>query len=278
MRVVAKVLLVLSVVGLVFIVLVVVGLWGNGPKGNAAGPSRFSLPSDQRRPGAAEAERPYNDPITRFQHLRDQPPSEADRNARGAGHPPKSDLRSTSEKEGDARLRLSDEPVFGADPPGPTLRPEGAKGTVVTEGWKPKSGPPDSGNVHVVQQGDTLYGIAVQHYGDAKYVPMIEAANPGLSARALQVGHRLTLPGVEPMPAPAPGEAKGGAAAGPGAAPADPGKVYLVRKGDTLVTIARRFYGDASTYRSIYELNRDTLASPGATLYVGQHLRMPDKP
>jgi nucleoid-associated protein YgaU len=272
MRVAAKVLLVVSVVGLVFVVLVVVGLWTGNQKG--AGSANVTLPYDEQHKEAAEPAPKYSDPITRFQHLHEPPPAEpADTHAKA---PEKRDLASTSEHEGNPALRGSEEPVFGADPPGPTLRPHGSRGTVVTDAWKPVIGSGDGGNIYTVQQGDTLYGIAVQRYGDAKYVPMIEAANPGLTPKSLQVGHKLTLPAPEAAEKPAPSD--GGPAVKPTEdRPADAGKIYIVRRGDTLATIARRFYGDASMYRKIYEANSDTLSSVTVPLYVGQHLRMPEK-
>ena len=274
MRVAAKILLVVSVVGLVFVVLVVVGLWTGGHKGGATSPD-VTLPYDESHKEAAEPAPKYNDPVTRFQHLHDVPSQPEPGDVHGKA-PEKHDLASTSEHEGNSALRESDAPVFGADPPGPTLRPRGARGTVVTDAWKPVIGAADGGNIYTVQQGDTLYGIAVQRYGDAKYVPMIQAANPGLTPRSLQVGHKLTLPAPEPAEKPAPDGGPG--VKPPDEKPADAGKIYIVRRGDTLATIARRFYGDASMYRKIYELNQDTLASVTAPLYVGQHLRLPEKP
>ena len=53
-------------------------------------------------------------------------------------------------------------------------------------------------------------------------------------------------------------------------------KVYVVQKNDTLIGIARRFYGDAAMYKNIYEANRDILPSVNATFYVGQRLRLPE--
>ena len=95
---------------------------------------------------------------------------------------------------------------------------------------------------------------------------LIEAANPGVNARALKIGDRLVLP-EKPKPQ----------EAGVAPTPAQT-KVYVVQKNDTLIGIARRFYGDASMYRRIYEANRDVLKSPTAPLYVGQRLRMPEGP
>ncbi len=52
------------------------------------------------------------------------------------------------------------------------------------------------------------------------------------------------------------------------------GKTYVVRKGDTLYGLARRFYHDQSRWRDIYNANRAQLASPNQ-LRVGMKLVIP---
>jgi nucleoid-associated protein YgaU len=51
-----------------------------------------------------------------------------------------------------------------------------------------------SGGKYVVKAGDTLYRIAVKHYGDGKQWKKIVAANPGISPTHLRVGQSLILP------------------------------------------------------------------------------------
>jgi len=51
-------------------------------------------------------------------------------------------------------------------------------------------------------------------------------------------------------------------------------RTYRVREGDTLVSIARRLYGDGRRYRDIFEANRDQLKGPNA-LPVGVLLVLP---
>ena len=48
---------------------------------------------------------------------------------------------------------------------------------------------------------------------------------------------------------------------------------YTVKSGDTLWYIAKRYLGDGSRYREIYELNKDILKSP-SLIYPGQTLRI----
>jgi nucleoid-associated protein YgaU len=51
---------------------------------------------------------------------------------------------------------------------------------------------------------------------------------------------------------------------------------YVVRRGDTLRSIAARFLGDASDWPRIYRVNRDRLRSP-TELRVGMELRIPPR-
>jgi nucleoid-associated protein YgaU len=55
-----------------------------------------------------------------------------------------------------------------------------------------------------------------------------------------------------------------------------PMRTYVVRRGDTLRSIAARFYGDESDWRRIYRVNRDRLRSP-TDLRVGMELRIPPR-
>lgn len=54
--------------------------------------------------------------------------------------------------------------------------------------------PAPTGTTYTVKKGDTLYGIARAHYGDAKQWKRIAEANPGVNPQALKVGQVLHLP------------------------------------------------------------------------------------
>jgi nucleoid-associated protein YgaU len=53
------------------------------------------------------------------------------------------------------------------------------------------------------------------------------------------------------------------------------GRTYTVQKGDSLSKIAKREYGDAQSWRRIYEANRNTIQNPDL-IYPGQVIRIPD--
>jgi nucleoid-associated protein YgaU len=52
------------------------------------------------------------------------------------------------------------------------------------------------------------------------------------------------------------------------------GKTYVVVKGDSLSKIAKREYGDANKWRTIYEANKDLISDPNL-IYPGQALKIP---
>ena len=56
-----------------------------------------------------------------------------------------------------------------------------------------------------------------------------------------------------------------------------PQQTYTVEKGDSLSRIAKRFYGDANAWPSIFEANRDLLDDP-ARIQPGQVLKIPERP
>jgi 5'-nucleotidase len=47
---------------------------------------------------------------------------------------------------------------------------------------------------YTIKKGDTLYGIAVAHYGDGKQWTRIANANPGIDPSRLMVGKTIIIP------------------------------------------------------------------------------------
>lgn len=72
----------------------------------------------------------------------------------------------------------------------------------------------------------------------------------------------------------------GGSSTAPRAVPADVvrppdvERTYTVVAGDSLSKIAQREYGDAGSWRRIYEANRDIVKDPDL-IHPGQRLRIP---
>jgi len=49
---------------------------------------------------------------------------------------------------------------------------------------------------------------------------------------------------------------------------------YVIEKGDTLSGIAKKFYGNAAAYQSIFEANREVIRDANL-IYPGQKIRIP---
>jgi nucleoid-associated protein YgaU len=55
-------------------------------------------------------------------------------------------------------------------------------------------------------------------------------------------------------------------------------QTYEIQSGDTLLSIAEQFYGDATQWRTIYDANRDVIGNNPDALKVGTSLKIPPKP
>ena len=164
---------------------------------------------------------------------------------------------------------------------------------------------------YVIRDGDDLTGIATRFYGHAAAATAIWSANrdtipdpnvlpigavvrlppawtmvasPGDDPRAIEPrpGVALPLPGGGGLPpeAAAPATRPVGWLAGDGrplapvaAAAPRPAAVRLA-PGETLASLARRFYGDERMADRIWEVNRDRLRSPQLVV-AGMELRLP---
>jgi len=56
------------------------------------------------------------------------------------------------------------------------------------------------------------------------------------------------------------------------------GSTYTIAEGDTLATVAERFYGDPSLWRPIYEANRAAIGDNPDNVRVGTTLQIPPRP
>lgn len=107
---------------------------------------------------------------------------------------------------------------------------------------------------HKIARGDTLGALAAKH---GTTVRAIEALNPGVDPRRLQVGQTLLIPPPRPK----------AAAAAAGSTP-DSGEVYTVKSGDTLLRISRQFGTTPREIRALNGLKSDRIL-------VGQKLKIP---
>ena len=96
---------------------------------------------------------------------------------------------------------VSDVPGPTPSKPTPSVTPPAkpAEGTpTITLGAPNRSAPltppPATGGNYTVRQGDTLWSIARNHYGDGQKWKTIVAANPGLTPEKMRIGQTIMLP------------------------------------------------------------------------------------
>lgn len=122
------------------------------------------------------------------------------------------------------------------------------------------------GTEHVIKSGDTIAELA-KRYGVTTQA--IIDANPRVKPRNLKLDEKLTIPPPAPVSAtstPGSGSAVGGAVSAPGE-----GEVYIVRQGDNLTKIGKRFGVSVKALRAANNLRNDRIV-------VKQRLIIPAKP
>jgi len=131
---------------------------------------------------------------------------------------------------------------------------------------------PEWPKTYTAVKGDTLAGIARKFYGSEKHWRLIADANKTVlpDPSRLRVGVKLTLP--QP-----PASSTTTHAATSGRNQPTRGLPYKVKKGDTLIAIARAAYGDGTKWRSILDANKAVLPSP-RQLAEGMVITLPTNP
>jgi nucleoid-associated protein YgaU len=64
-------------------------------------------------------------------------------------------------------------------------------------------------------------------------------------------------------------------AGAPSGKPSDSPRIYVVQSGDSLSKISKKFYGDANSWKRIYEANKDVVKNPDL-IQPGWKLRIPE--
>lgn len=127
-----------------------------------------------------------------------------------------------------------------------------------------------AGAEYTVKSGDTLEAIARAQLGDGQKWRAIVEMNPGLDPKALKVGQKLKMPAGGTATAKESSAPTGGSAN-------SATNTYTVQKGDTLVAIARKFYGGDSDWKRILDANSSVLKGDAAALRPGMKLTIPAK-
>lgn len=150
-------------------------------------------------------------------------------------------------------------------PPPPATRPQPADP-------EPRS---DSLRVYVVAPGDTLSSIAARELGSGFLADNIFLLNRDVidDPNHLLAGVKIRLPYANPAVDAGPAAIANGAA--PGRRPTQGlGRTHMVTRGDTLSSIALRYYGSSSRWRFLYEANKTIVPNPNQ-LTIGTELTIP---
>lgn len=161
-------------------------------------------------------------------------------------------------------------PLLDADTP-PPLAVAWSAGAGNARVARAAAPPPADTQAYVVRDGDDLTGIALKFYGHAGGAQAIWAVNRDRLSNPdlLPIGLELRIPPPWSVPAVQP-EAGGAPVIEPGRRPGS----VRVGPGETLESLAERFYGDRAMATRLFEANRDQLRSP-ALLVAGMELRLP---
>ena len=135
--------------------------------------------------------------------------------------------------------------------------PARSTGVAATPTPRPTRTPVVRYNIYVVKKGDTMYSIA-KRYGTT--VPVLQSINRIADPTTLYVGQELRVPKATPTSS---GVAK--------VRPKVGTKTYVVKKGDTLSSIARKFQ------TSVVELQRLNKFSNPNDLVMGMTILVPAK-
>lgn len=183
----------------------------------------------------------------------------------------------------------------GPTPTGITVAPgsprptgAGAPTTASSPTTAPTSATPVVGatgeRTHTVASGETLSSIARKYLGSEKSWRAIAKANPTVDPSALKIGTKLKIPasgGTETKVAAKPqaesGVESGTAGSSASSASGSSEGTHVVASGDTLASIARKYYGSTKYWERLYKENRGLIGANPAALKIGQKLKVPAK-
>jgi nucleoid-associated protein YgaU len=133
---------------------------------------------------------------------------------------------------------------------------------------QPATGTPQ-GQRYVVRRNDTLRTIAREFYKDERRWRAIYDANREVIGRnpdLIYPNQRLIIPSAAPI----------GGKPNP-SQPSQGQRTYVVRSGDTLSTIALRYYGNGNLWPLVYEANRRTIGGNPDVIRPQQQLTIPQR-
>lgn len=242
------------------------------PSGGLKPPSASTQPADSpvaaRTPAAPTRQDTPPAPVQRREENKTTVSASAPATSSAAPAAPVSPTQPRSEPPAASRpaapVQPRQSPAVQPPSAGPTRRP--GDGDAVSETLR----------IYVVRPGDTLSRIAARELGSNTLADNIFLLNRDVidDPDHLVVGARIRLPVRESL----------GAASTPSPVVAPPAtnapvpgsrvRVHTVARGETLSSIALRYYGASSGWRYLYEANQKTIPNPNQ-LTVGTELVIP---
>ncbi|MFN0071512.1 MAG: LysM peptidoglycan-binding domain-containing protein [Chloroflexota bacterium] len=98
-------------------------------------------------------------------------------------------------------------------------------------------------------------------FGQNQPAPLTPAT-PAVSPAASPAASPVVVPASSPPPSPTPERT---------------GQSHTVEEGDTLASIAQKYYEDGGLWRKIYDANKDAIGADPDSIKIGQALRIPPK-
>lgn len=170
-------------------------------------------------------------------------------------------------------------PPSGPSAPG-TGTAAGAGGTsAAATSSKPTTAPPPGGRWTTPEELELVQPASAAKERTAEVEIVGTPQKPAASGETTAAGAKSGPSGPTVTPAPAAGGVTSPSAERPVvqvAPPAPTTQTYTTQKGDTLWSLATRFYGDGRQWKKIYEANRDVLPS-SSEVAVGVALVIPAK-
>jgi nucleoid-associated protein YgaU len=138
-------------------------------------------------------------------------------------------------------------------------------------------------DLHRVQAGDTFSSLALRYYGSVRHAELLIDSNPHVrDPGRMAIGTVIKIPPLSPQEKVSTGTGATPATTGTGGKAATGGtggtagaRTYRVKPGDTFYAIARDVLGDASRWKSLFELNKELVHGDPKRLQIGQVIRLP---
>jgi nucleoid-associated protein YgaU len=141
---------------------------------------------------------------------------------------------------------------------------------------RPVPSGPTQAKTYTVKPRDTFSSIAISQYNDEQHWLDIAQANPLVDPTRLKVGQVLRLPDKSTFSTPGtPGST--GSTDEPVPRAPDGVKTYKIRPGDSLSTVAEKYYDDPTLWRTIYNFNRDKIGPNPNAIQAGMILKVPPR-